>query len=696
MTILKGDQRNRTIFLLERKQQALDLERIVGLFRESRGSYQIQKPLGQGLYTAAYLARDESSDLDVVVRVLRTELVNWPQIRAQFLDLARRSVRLVHQNLVLTREVRSFAELHIYYDVRDYVDGVTLQKLLESGRVFSPDQILKILGQVLRSLTPLHASAIVHGSIKPSNIFLCALDRVILGDLALPLRGFSVQLDRLSYDYRYAAPEMFRQDGTLGPASDFYSVGCVAYELACGAPPFVADNHFELAGLHARETIEPPSQRGSKLGPAGDVFLARLLAKSPTDRPQSLDEALAALDEVRAALVTRQKPCGPSAPILADASLLRYSSDDALSLISFPGELTSLTHRASDNPQTISFAAPGLESGMQTNLTEDTLSFSIETGQEHRSGGVEPVFPQFERYVMRRTLGQGGLSTVYLADDLTLNRQVAIKVSRSASRYKEARARFLNEAMVLAQLVHPNIVAIYDLVQTDDLSGVVLEYVDGGDLGGRLRDQTWTFTDSARLLATLARAVDYAHSNGVLHRDLKPSNILFDKKGTPKITDFGLAKLTGEQEEQTASTTEGTVMGTPAYMSPEQARGQINKIGRGSDIHALGAIFYELIAGRRPFQGGTTMELLMQVQSHQPDRPSKWRPALPRDLDAICLKCLSKEPENRYQTAAALADDLERFLAGQPVASRSRGAWERLRRLFSSKKSLAGQDPPAR
>ena len=185
--------------------------------------------------------------------MLRPELANLPQIRAQFLDLSRRSIKLVHHNLVLTREVRAFPDRHIYYVVRDYVDGVTLQKLLESGRVFSPDQIMKILRQVLRSLTPLHASGMVHGSIKPSNIFLCGEDRVILGDLALPLRGISVQLDRLSYDYRYAPPEMFRQDGTLGPWSDFYALGCVAYELACGAPPFVSDNHFELAGKHDRE-----------------------------------------------------------------------------------------------------------------------------------------------------------------------------------------------------------------------------------------------------------------------------------------------------------------------------------------------------------------------------------------------------------------------------------------------------------
>ena len=144
--------------------------------------------------------------------------------------------------------------------VRDYVNGVTLQKLLATGRVFSPGQIVKILSQLLRSLRPVHADGMIHGSIKPSNIYLCGQDRVIMGDLALPMRGFSVQLDRLSYDYRYAPPEIFREDGVVGPWSDFYALGCVAYELACGEPPFTSDNPFELAGRHARDAVEPPSR----------------------------------------------------------------------------------------------------------------------------------------------------------------------------------------------------------------------------------------------------------------------------------------------------------------------------------------------------------------------------------------------------------------------------------------------------
>src|SRR5262249_18829298 len=155
----------------------------------------------------------------------------------------------------LTREIRAFPDRNLYFIVRDYIEGVTLQRRLENGREFTGEQGLTILHQGLEALTPLHREGICHGGIKPSNIFLCPDDRVILGDASLPLPGISVGLERLSYDYRYAAPEQFRGGGALTPASDFYALGCVAHELACGAPPFVVDSPYELAARHVREAV---------------------------------------------------------------------------------------------------------------------------------------------------------------------------------------------------------------------------------------------------------------------------------------------------------------------------------------------------------------------------------------------------------------------------------------------------------
>src|SRR5262249_26518213 len=190
VVLLKGDLRNRAILLLERKRLGLGLDRVAALFREIQSPYQIQKVLGQGLFTESYLARDENTGLEVVVRVLRPEFASQPHVRARFLDLSNQSVHLVHEKLALTREARAFPDQHIYFAVRDYIAGVTLQRVLERGKRFAPARVVYILRQVAEALTPLHRKAGCHGGIKPSNIFLCEGGRrVVLGDPGLPVCG---------------------------------------------------------------------------------------------------------------------------------------------------------------------------------------------------------------------------------------------------------------------------------------------------------------------------------------------------------------------------------------------------------------------------------------------------------------------------------------------------------------------------
>src|SRR5262249_28357358 len=207
VVLLKGDLRNRAILLLERKRLGLELNTIAEFFRSIQSPYRIDKALGQGLFAGAYLATVDGADLQVVVRVLRPEFAGQPLVRAQFLDLNQRALPLVHENLVVTRETRAFSARNIYYAVRDYIDGVTLQRVLEGGKRFEPAQVLSLLRQLLAALAAVHRRGMSHGGVKPSNIFLCGEDRVILGDPSLPVQGIGVALDRLSYDYRYAAPE---------------------------------------------------------------------------------------------------------------------------------------------------------------------------------------------------------------------------------------------------------------------------------------------------------------------------------------------------------------------------------------------------------------------------------------------------------------------------------------------------------
>lgn len=283
--------------------------------------------------------------------------------------------------------------------------------------------------------------------------------------------------------------------------------------------------------------------------------------------------------------------------------------------------------------------------------------------------------PTVEGYEILSVLGRGGMGVVYKARHIKLKRLVALKMILSGGHAgDDAIARFKIEAEAVARLQHPNIVQIYEIGSQDHQPYFSLEFIDGGSLDRQTEGKPQPVTQAASLIETLANAMHVAHEQGIIHRDLKPANILLTQTGEPKITDFGLAKQTDQAHGHTET---GSVMGTPAYMAPEQAQGNTRHLGRSADIYSLGAILYELLTGEPPFQGQTVMDTLILVQTQEPKAPSKLRPRLPRDLETICLKCLEKEPERRYVTAAALAEDLRRFLNHEPILARPVRAWER-------------------
>jgi serine/threonine-protein kinase len=296
---------------------------------------------------------------------------------------------------------------------------------------------------------------------------------------------------------------------------------------------------------------------------------------------------------------------------------------------------------------------------------------------------IQPVrhateLPQVPGYRVEALLGHGGMGVVYRAWHLRLNRAVALKMllAGPCARPKELE-RFQREAEAVAGLRHGNIVQVYDVGDVDGRPYFTMELVEGGNLADQIQGVPQPARQAAALVVTLAEAIHAAHQGGIVHRDLKPANVLLTREGTPKVTDFGLAR---RLEGHGGLTQSGLPMGTPSYMAPEQARGEKGAIGPATDVYALGAILYEMLTGRPPFRAETSAGTLQQVLHEDPELPSRWNPGVPRNLEIICLKCLRKEPRQRYATAAALAEDIQRFLRGEAIAARPAGPAERLAR----------------
>jgi serine/threonine-protein kinase len=314
-----------------------------------------------------------------------------------------------------------------------------------------------------------------------------------------------------------------------------------------------------------------------------------------------------------------------------------------------------------------------LESGSASAEHNDTAALSPE---------------RIGRYTVMEMLGEGGMGVVYKAFDGHLGREVALKLIRAKMDADAGeRTSFMRETYLLAKLQHPNIVQIFDWDKYFDERGVfnynVQELVEGGTLAAKVRDKPMPPVEAARLILTLAHALHYAHTRGVLHRDLKPTNILLTPEGTPKIADFGLARDTDVDPGDTLT---GGIVGTPAYMAPEQVMDNRDQIGPATDVFSLGVIFYELLTGRRPFEGPGIMQRLKAVLEQDPPLPSRVVGGVPRALDRICMRCLSKDPTQRYTSAAALAHELEHFLKGGHAEGRPRGIWGRLTRWLTFRK----------
>ena len=299
-----------------------------------------------------------------------------------------------------------------------------------------------------------------------------------------------------------------------------------------------------------------------------------------------------------------------------------------------------------------------------------------------------PAGQSFGNYELIEKIGEGGMGVVYKARQRSLNRVVALKFILSGSRASGAEIkRFRSEATAAATLQHPNIVAIHEVGEHDGRHYFSMDYIEGKSLAEVIRGTPLAAERAASCVKTIAEAIHHAHQRGILHRDLKPANILLDASDQPRITDFGLAK---HIQMDSGITVSGHVIGTPSYMPPEQALGKRLDIGPAVDVYSLGAILYDLLTGRPPFRADTPVDTLRQVVEAEPAAPQSLNPKVPFDLQTICLKCLAKEPGQRYASAQELADDLGRFLRHEPIQARPVGSLGRLWRWCRRNPAVAG------
>jgi serine/threonine-protein kinase len=565
-----------------------------------------------------YRGWDVKLERPVAIKVIDARYRDDPAYAERFVREAQAVATWRHENVV--QIFYADDQEGLYFFAMEYIEGLSLRELLlqytAEGGLMPHDDVLRLGRAVANALDYAHQNGVIHRDVKPANVMVEGDGRVILTDFGLAMDVQQGSLGEVFGSSHYVAPEQARRSADAVPQSDLYALGVMLYEMLTGVVPFDDPSPTSVALQHLTQPPPPPREVNPNLNGETEAVLLKALSKSPQERYQTGTELVDALERAL------QMPARGQS--LAAPSLSRMSVD----------EKVSLHLGASEEP------APPRDAPRQR---EDDL-----------------LGRQLDEYRLDALLGRGGMARVYRGLDVRLKRYVAIKVIDAPFRAdSDYVMRFEREAQAIAQLEHPHIVRVYRFGEAEDQLYIAMQYVEGADLGSVLASyrEDGEFIepqDAARIVREVCLALDYAHRQGIIHRDVKSANIVLDKEGRAVLTDFGLALLT-------ELGTRGEIFGSPHYIAPEQAISSANVVTQ-SDLYALGVVLYEMFTGQLPFDAQDPLDVAMLHMTEPPRPPRELRPGISPELEAVILKALAKEPEERYQSGAGLADALDRAL----------------------------------
>jgi serine/threonine protein kinase len=595
------------------------------------GNYRVDRLLGRGGMALVYHGWDVKLDRPVAIKVLDARYRNETGYAERFLREAQAVATWRHENII---QVYYADQLDgFYYFVMEYIDGLDLEELLAQyaadGELMSCEDVCLVSRAIASALDYAHQKGVIHRDVKPSNVMVTGEGRVVLTDFGLAMDVYQGSLGQVFGSPHYIAPEQARSSAEAVPQSDLYSLGVMLYEMLTGVVPFDDPSATSLALQHLTRPPPAPRQLNPSLAEEAEAVLLKALSKSPEERYQT---GAALVDALEAALQAGQPV--PVEPVLPPPLPAGGESPVARSRSAI-----SVSEKVASRPQ----AGVKATSAVRPFPAQDSL-----------------LNLQLDEYRLEAMLGRGGMARIYRGLDVHLERHVAIKVIDTPFRADSDYAvRFEREAQAIAKLEHPHIVRLYRYGRDKDLLYMAMQYVDGADLEAILdsyqADREYVEPEeAARIVRQICLALDYAHAQGVIHRDVKPSNVMLDRQGRVYLTDFGLALLT-------EIGTKGEVFGSPHYIAPEQAISSANVVPQ-SDLYAVGVILYEMFTGQPPFDAQDPLDVAMLQMREPPPAPRDLRAEIGPELEEVILKALEKQPQDRYQSGAELADALDRAL----------------------------------